>query len=51
MKSSNVIALSIALFSGSSLCQGYTNESEVPLYGLSPPVYPSRSLLLTQNMT
>ncbi|KAK8124726.1 glycosyl hydrolase family 3 N terminal domain-containing protein [Apiospora kogelbergensis] len=21
--------------------QGYTNESEVPLYGLSPPVYPS----------
>ncbi|KAK7989555.1 cytochrome P450 [Apiospora arundinis] len=23
------------------LGQGYTNESEVPLYGLSPPVYPS----------
>ncbi|PVH98340.1 glycoside hydrolase family 3 protein [Periconia macrospinosa] len=22
------------------LCQGYTNESEVPLYGQSPPVYP-----------
>jgi hypothetical protein len=21
---------------------GYTNESEVPLYGQSPPVYPTR---------
>lgn len=23
---------------------GWTNESEVPYYGLSPPVYPSRKL-------
>lgn len=22
--------------------QGFTNESEVPYYGFSPPVYPSR---------
>ncbi|KAJ4992147.1 glycosyl hydrolase family 3 N terminal domain-containing protein [Stagonosporopsis vannaccii] len=43
MKSSHLIALSIALFSGSGLSQGYTNESEVPLYGQSPPVYPSPS--------
>ncbi|KAH6638223.1 beta-glucosidase-like protein [Boeremia exigua] len=43
MKSSHLLALSIALFSRSSLSQGYTNESEVPLYGQSPPIYPSPS--------
>ncbi|OJJ80927.1 beta-glucosidase [Aspergillus glaucus CBS 516.65] len=34
--------VSVAL-TQSTLCaaQGYTNESEVPYYGLSPPVYPS----------
>lgn len=31
--------------------QGYTNESEVPLYGLSPPVYPSRKLLSQAYIT
>jgi len=41
MKSSSLIALSIALYADQSLSQGYTNESEVPLYGLSPPVYPT----------
>jgi beta-glucosidase len=43
MKSSSLIALSIALYADQSLSQGYTNESEVPLYGLSPPVYPTRT--------
>ncbi|KAJ4363719.1 hypothetical protein N0V95_001035 [Ascochyta clinopodiicola] len=43
MKSSDLIALSIALFSNPSLSQGYTNQSEVPLYGQSPPIYPSPS--------
>lgn len=42
MKSSDLIALSIALFSGPAFAQGYTNQSEVPFYGQSPPVYPSR---------
>ena len=36
------LALGLALFPGVSVAQGYTNESEVPLYGLSPPVYPTR---------
>lgn len=33
-----------AALSTTELCagQGYTNKSEVPLYGQSPPVYPSR---------
>ena len=45
MKSSSILALSVALFSGPSLSQGYTNQSEVPLYGQSPPVYPSRKFI------
>lgn len=44
MKTSSLIALSIALYADQSLSQGYTNESEVPLYGLSPPVYPTRRM-------
>ncbi|KAF2183312.1 glycoside hydrolase family 3 protein [Zopfia rhizophila CBS 207.26] len=31
----------LAVFSSSASAQIYTNESEVPLYGLSPPVYPT----------
>lgn len=27
--------------------QGYTNASELPYYGLSPPVYPTRKLSTT----
>lgn len=42
MKYPSALALGIALFPGLSVSQGYTNESEVPLYGLSPPVYPTR---------
>jgi hypothetical protein len=42
MRYSGVLAVSIALLPSLSLSQGYTNESEVPLYGLSPPVYPTR---------
>ncbi|XP_014560429.1 glycoside hydrolase family 3 protein [Bipolaris victoriae FI3] len=41
MRFADALALAIALFPGLSVAQGYTNESEVPLYGLSPPVYPS----------
>jgi beta-glucosidase len=44
MKSCDLVALSIVLFSGPAFAQGYTNESEVSLYGQSPPVYPSREL-------
>ena len=29
--------------------QGYTNESEVPYYGLSPPVYPTRKLIIYER--
>lgn len=36
-------ALSAAILQGTlGAAQGYTDESEVPYYGLSPPVYPSR---------
>ncbi|KAF1920656.1 beta-glucosidase-like protein [Ampelomyces quisqualis] len=38
MKYTSAIA---ALLPTLAVTQGYTNESEVPLYGLSPPVYPS----------
>ncbi|KAH7085322.1 beta-glucosidase-like protein [Paraphoma chrysanthemicola] len=41
MKAFDILALSLALFPSFTLSQGFTNESEVPLYGLSPPVYPS----------
>ena len=44
MRSCNLLALGIALFTDPSFAQGYTNESEVPLYGQSPPVYPTRKL-------
>lgn len=38
------LSTDFALLALSSVClgQGYTNESEVPFYGQSPPVYPSR---------
>jgi beta-glucosidase len=42
MKYFDALALSLALFPNVAFSQGYTNESEVHLYGLSPPVYPSR---------
>jgi beta-glucosidase len=42
MKYSSALAVSIALFADISAAQGYTNQSEVPLYGQSPPVYPTR---------
>lgn len=45
MRSSSLLALSIALFPSHAFSQGYTNESEVHLYGQSPPVYPSRMCL------
>lgn len=45
MRFADALALAIALFPGLSVAQGYTNESEVPLYGLSPPVYPSREYI------
>ncbi|KAF2125849.1 glycoside hydrolase family 3 protein [Dothidotthia symphoricarpi CBS 119687] len=41
MKSSSLLTLCVALFPSLAFSQGYTNESEVHLYGLSPPVYPS----------
>jgi beta-glucosidase len=43
MKYFDALALSLALFPNVAFSQGYTNESEVSLYGLSPPVYPSRA--------
>jgi beta-glucosidase len=42
MRYSSAVAASFALLPNLVVSQGYTNESEVPLYGLSPPVYPSR---------
>jgi hypothetical protein len=33
------------------IASGYTNVSEVPYYGLSPPVYPTRKLMLVQTCT
>ncbi|KAH8727042.1 beta-glucosidase-like protein [Phaeosphaeriaceae sp. PMI808] len=41
MKYSGALVASVALFASPSVSQGYTNESEVHLYGLSPPVYPT----------
>ncbi|KAF1961768.1 glycoside hydrolase [Byssothecium circinans] len=41
MRLSIDLALAALLGARSCLGQGYTNESEVPLYGQSPPVYPS----------
>ncbi|KAG9190353.1 beta-glucosidase [Alternaria panax] len=41
MRYSSAVAVSFALLPNLAVSQGYTNESEVPLYGLSPPVYPS----------
>jgi hypothetical protein len=37
------VVVSCALLLGLPAAQGYTNQSEIPLYGLSPPVYPSRT--------
>jgi hypothetical protein len=42
MRYSSALAVSVTLLPNSVVSQGYTNQSEVPLYGLSPPVYPSR---------
>jgi hypothetical protein len=42
MRYSSAVAVSVALLPNLAVSQGYTNESEVPLYGLSPPVYPTR---------
>jgi hypothetical protein len=50
MRYSSALAVSVALFSSPSVSQGYTNQSEVPLYGLSPPVYPTREFLLFFNL-
>jgi beta-glucosidase len=47
MKYFDALALSLALFPNVAFSQGYTNESEVPLYGLSPPVYPSREFCIS----
>ncbi|KAH7355787.1 beta-glucosidase-like protein [Pyrenochaeta sp. MPI-SDFR-AT-0127] len=41
MKTFSLLTLGVSLFPAISVSQGYTNESEVHLYGLSPPVYPS----------
>ncbi|KAK8026829.1 glycosyl hydrolase family 3 N terminal domain-containing protein [Apiospora marii] len=41
MKSLTTALCALAGQSTLVLGQGYTNESEVPLYGLSPPVYPT----------
>jgi hypothetical protein len=35
------VAAVVALLSNQSFA-GWTNVSEVPLYGLSPPIYPTR---------
>lgn len=43
MKTSFYIAAATALLVNHAKA-GYTNVSEVPLYGLSPPVYPTRML-------
>ncbi|KAI9740353.1 MAG: hypothetical protein M1834_004932 [Cirrosporium novae-zelandiae] len=40
------LAVAAALIPSSFGLSGYTNVSEVPLYGLSPPVYPSRELTI-----
>jgi beta-glucosidase len=45
MKYSSTLTVGVALFPGLTSSQGYTNQSEVPLYGLSPPVYPTRKHL------
>jgi hypothetical protein len=47
MKYFDALALSLALFPYVAFSQGYTNESEVHLYGLSPPVYPSRKFSIS----
>ncbi|KAF2855945.1 glycoside hydrolase family 3 protein [Plenodomus tracheiphilus IPT5] len=39
--SSSFLAALAALTPAPAVSQGYTNESQVPLYGLSPPIYPS----------
>lgn len=44
MRYSSALAVSVALLPNPVISQGYTNKSEVPLYGQSPPVYPSREL-------
>lgn len=44
MRYSSALAVSVALLPNPVVSQGYTNQSEVPLYGQSPPVYPSRKL-------
>ncbi|OAK95119.1 beta-glucosidase-like protein [Phaeosphaeriaceae sp. SRC1lsM3a] len=41
MRYTGAFAVSAALLPTVAVAQGYTNESEVPLYGLSPPVYPT----------
>ena len=43
MKLSSSILVAASVLAPSSLA-AYTNESEVPYYGLSPPVYPTRKL-------
>lgn len=44
-------ALSAAILQGTlGAAQGYTDESEVPYYGLSPPVYPSRKSRVNSQM-
>lgn len=45
MKHSGALALALTVFPEITFSQGYTNQTEVPLYGLSPPVYPSRTSL------
>lgn len=45
MKSLTTALCALAGQSTLVLGQGYTDESEVPLYGLSPPVYPSRKFI------
>jgi hypothetical protein len=49
MKTLNVVALSVAFLPTLAVSQGYTNDSEVTLYGLSPPVYPSRKFPYTHR--
>ncbi|KAI4667384.1 uncharacterized protein J4E79_002070 [Alternaria viburni] len=41
MRYSSAVTVSFALLPNLAVSQGYTNESEVPFYGLSPPVYPT----------
>ena len=44
-------ALSAAILQGTlGAAQGYTDESEVLYYGLSPPVYPSRKSRVNRKM-